>query len=59
MHIKKERVSSMATCTVHCDLDFDLVMRYLGSKYTAEWHDVDALMAAIELYVSLDDRQHI
>ena len=44
---------------MHCNLDFGLVMRHLGSKYTAKWRDVDAILAAIDLYVSKDDNENI
>ena len=58
-YIKKEWVHLVAACAVHSDLDVNLVMRYLSGEYTAKWHNIDTIMADIELYVSLDDIEHI
>ena len=33
----------LEACSIHSNLDFRLVVRYLGGKYTAEHRDVDAL----------------
>ena len=49
----------MTACVVHYDLDFGLVLRFLGGEYTADWRDVDGILEAIEPHVSTSDHDHI
>ncbi|KAL7523685.1 hypothetical protein ACHAXR_000287, partial [Thalassiosira sp. AJA248-18] len=58
-HIKKERVRLMAACAVHYDLDFGLVLRFVGGEYSAEWRDVPAILAAVDGHVSQEDKDDI
>ncbi len=41
----------LTACAVHYNLDFGLVTRYLGSKYTAEWRDVKEILSLSEPFV--------
>jgi hypothetical protein len=50
--IAPTRVRLLTACAVHYDLDFGLVTRYLGGKYTAEWHDVKEILSLSEPYVT-------
>ena len=43
--IASTRVRLLTACAVHYDLDFGLVTRYLGGKYTAEWCDVNEIIS--------------
>jgi hypothetical protein len=46
------RVRLLTACAVHYDLDFGLVTRYLGGKYTAEWRDVNEILSLSEPFVT-------
>jgi len=50
--IAPTRVQLLTACAVHYDLDFGLVTRYLGGKYTAEWHDVNEIISTCEPLVT-------
>ena len=57
--IDPKRVRLLAACAVHYNLDFGLVMRYLGGEYTAKWRDVDAILSAVEDIITPEDYGHI
>jgi hypothetical protein len=50
--ITPTRMWLLTACAVHYDLDFGLVNRYLGGKYTAEWSDVNEIISTCEPIVS-------
>ena len=57
--IKKERVRLMAACTVHYDLDFGLVLRFLAGEYTGEWRDVEAVITDVKPHIYGSNKKHI
>jgi hypothetical protein len=60
--IAPTRMRLLTACAVHYDLDFGLVNRYLGGKYTAEWSDVNEIISTCKPIVSpevLSQMEHI
>ena len=57
--IDPQRVLMLEACGVHYNLDFGLVVRYLGGEYTAEHRDVDALEREVGPHISPDDMAHM
>ncbi len=50
--IAPTRMWLLTACAVHYDLDFGLVTRYLGGKYTVEWCDVKEILSLSEPFVT-------
>ena len=57
--ISNERVKMMAACAIYYGLDFVLVTRYLGGKYTGDGRDVDAPLAEIGPHIDPNNFAHI
>ena len=57
--ISPERVLMLEACAIHYNLDFGLVVRYLGGEYTAEHRDVEALEREVGPHVPPDDMAHM
>ena len=57
--ISKSRVSLLAACAVHYNLDFGLVTRYLGGEYMALHRDPSAIINRVRGLISDDDLNHI
>ena len=45
-------IQLLTACTVHYDLDFGLVLRYLSGEYTAEWRNIDEILSPSKLHVT-------
>ena len=57
--IDPARVRMLEACSVHYNLDFGLVVRYLGGEYTAEHRDVDALEREVSPHIPPADMAQI
>ena len=57
--INPEQVLMLEACSIHYNLDFGLVVRYLGGKYTAEHRDVEALKREVGPHVPPDNMAHM
>ena len=49
----------MAACAVHYNMDFGLVMHYLGGEYDTKWRDVDGILDEVGDSISQEDQNHI
>ena len=49
----------MAACAMHYDMDFGLVMCYLGGEYDAKWRDVEGILDEVSDSLSTEDQNHI
>ena len=57
--IDPKRVLMLEACAIHYNLDFGLVVRYLGGKYTAEHRDIDALEREVGPHILPADMAHM
>ena len=57
--INRHTVYLMTACLVHYNMDYGLVLRYLGGEFTAEWRNVSAVLKAVSPYVTSEDLVHI
>ena len=56
--IPQDRIDMFGAAWVHYG-DVGLVARYIGGEILGEWRDKDAILAAVDPYVSPEDRDHI
>jgi hypothetical protein len=57
--ISRRTVYLMTACLVFYNLDYGLVLRFLGGEFTAEWRNVAAVLVAVAPYVTSEDLDHI
>lgn len=58
-HISPNRIDLLTACAVHYNLDFGLVVRYLGGEYTAKWRDTHAILAHLRPVADPSDLAHV
>lgn len=57
--INQTRVDMLAACTIHYNLNFGLIVRFLSGEYTAEHRSLADLEAAVDPHIPEDDMAHI
>ena len=57
--ISPKQVLMLEACSIHYNLNFGLVVRYLGGEYTAEHRDIDALEREVGPHIPPADMAHM